>query len=262
MPISRELLTAQAVAREPLSDAPGWADAFSAGAARALEVLTDGGHLIPDPLEREQLEAMSDEEIHAHLTVHRQARYKAGSPDGPAAAVLLRRVIQRDQPEATMLVRDMDDDERYELTDAEDKTLAPATAAVAAALGSTRSTSPARSSPGATTLPTSTSPDRGRSHCPARRAEHHHAMAIDPHVLTARALAREPRQDSPGWQEAFTAGVTRALEVLLDDVHVVPDTLTPAQAPGRRCGRRGRNDRSGWHRSRHRVAPLRRCGDR
>jgi hypothetical protein len=105
MTISVDLLTAQAMAREPAQDGSGWAEVFSAGVARALEVLVDGGHLIPASLVREDLEALSEDEVIAVAARHKELRAKAGAPDGMVAALVLRRALRRLQPAAAKLIR-------------------------------------------------------------------------------------------------------------------------------------------------------------
>jgi hypothetical protein len=130
VPIAVDLLTTQALAREPHQDAAGWSEGFAAGVARALEVLGDGGHLIPDPLVCAELEVLSDDAVAARGVAHRRLLSKAGAPGALVAVVLLRRVLAREQPAAVKLVR-VPDDGGWQLVDADDDLLDPANDAVA-----------------------------------------------------------------------------------------------------------------------------------
>jgi hypothetical protein len=130
MTISVDLLTAQALARVPHQDSPGWSDGSTAGVTRALEALRDGGHLIPEPLVREELEAMSEEELIARSRAHRDALAKAGDPTAMVAATMLRLVLNREQPEAQKLVRTPGFTDTYYLADGADNVLKPANAVV------------------------------------------------------------------------------------------------------------------------------------
>lgn len=67
MPLDAALLTAQALAREPHQDSPGWTDAFTAGATRMLEALSDGDHLFPEPVLYAETLKLPDAEVIARF---------------------------------------------------------------------------------------------------------------------------------------------------------------------------------------------------